>query len=271
MKFDSNLAWQQASGAVSGNREMLFALAGVFFMLPSLAFMLMVPQPQPAVGMTGVQAAAAMEAFYMGALPWILIMAALQAAGSMALLTLMTDRARPTVGEAIKRGFIGLLPYLAAQLLLGMVIGGVGSLLLGAAIASGATAVAVLIGGAVIGAMLYAAVRTMMVAPVIMVEGVLNPVHALRRSWELTRGNALRIAAFFALIGLSFLIFTMIISAVIGLVAALIAGAMAASVINAVVSSAISAVMTLYLAAVIAAIHRQLGGSAPASLGATFD
>ena len=110
-----------------------------------------------------------------------------------------------------------------------------------------------------------------MVAPVIMVEGVLNPVHALRRSWELTRGNALRIAAFFALIGLSFLIFTMIISAVIGLVAALIAGAMAASVINAVVSSAISAVMTLYLAAVIAAIHRQLGGSAPASLGATFD
>ncbi|MFD2135472.1 hypothetical protein ACFSLT_10020 [Novosphingobium resinovorum] len=38
MKFDSSRAWSQASQAVSANREVVLALAGVFFLLPQLMF-----------------------------------------------------------------------------------------------------------------------------------------------------------------------------------------------------------------------------------------
>jgi len=45
MKFDGNLVWQQASAAVSANREVVLALAGVFFMLPALGLALISPPP----------------------------------------------------------------------------------------------------------------------------------------------------------------------------------------------------------------------------------
>ena len=40
MKFDSNRAWREASAAASANREVLVAVAGVFFLLPGLASVL---------------------------------------------------------------------------------------------------------------------------------------------------------------------------------------------------------------------------------------
>ena len=40
MKFDSNRAWREASASASANREVLLAVAGVFFLLPGLASVL---------------------------------------------------------------------------------------------------------------------------------------------------------------------------------------------------------------------------------------
>ena len=50
MRFDSNQAWKDAASAVSANRDVLLALAGVFFVLPSFAFTLLYPQPEPPAG-----------------------------------------------------------------------------------------------------------------------------------------------------------------------------------------------------------------------------
>ncbi|GAM05589.1 hypothetical protein [Novosphingobium sp. MBES04] len=36
MQFDSNLAWNEAVARVRANRDVLMALAGVFFLLPAL-------------------------------------------------------------------------------------------------------------------------------------------------------------------------------------------------------------------------------------------
>ena len=50
MRFDSNRAWQEATKLVSANRDVLWALAGVFLVLPSFAVGILAPPPEPAAG-----------------------------------------------------------------------------------------------------------------------------------------------------------------------------------------------------------------------------
>lgn len=271
MKFDSNRAWKEASAAVTANREVLFAIAGVFILLPSLAFALLFPQPEAAAGMTGEQAANLLLAFYRESMPWMIPMAILQAVGSLALLTLFTDRTRPTVGAAIRQGAIGLVPYLVAQLLVGFVVSAIAMIVIGLGAATGLMALAIVLAVGVIVFAVYAFVKTSLVAPVIVVEGVRNPIAALKRSWSLTTGNSSRIAVFYALLFFTFLVIVFIASALIGIVAAVIAGAEGARIVNAVVSSMLGAAVTVYAVSVIAAVHRQLAGLSPEAVGATFD
>lgn len=271
MKFDSNLAWKEASAAVAANREVLLALAGVFFLLPSLAFALLMPSPEPQPGATPEQAAAAMQAFYLSAMPYLIPMTIVQAAGTLGLLSLFTDRRRPTVAEAIKLGFIGLLPYIGAQLLLAIGMGVIFGLLGGIAAATGVQAlVAIVVVLAIVG-VLYLLIKTSLTAPAIMVEGIRNPVTALKRSWRLTKGNSLRLGLFYLLLGVVFIVVISIVMAVIGVLATLLAGGEAAKVIGAVVSSAMGSVMTLYFVAVIATAHRQLAGASPERISETFE
>lgn len=271
MKFDSNRAWKDASAAVSANREVLLAFAGVFFLLPSLAVALLLPQPEAPAGATPEQAMNIMRAYYASSLPYILPMTIVQAAGTLGLLSLFTDRRRPTVGEAIKLGFVGLLPYIAAQMLIGIAVGVVGGLLMAIGAATGAaTLVTVLVVLAAVG-LAYVLTKTSLAAPVIMVEGVRNPVTALTRSWMLTKGNSLRLALFYFLLLLVFIVLTAVVMGVIGLITAVVAGGEAGRVVSAVVSSGLGAVMTLYFIAALAAAHRQLAGDSPDRIGATFE
>lgn len=271
MKFDSNLAWKEASSAVAANREVLLALAGVFFILPSLALALLVPAPEPQPGATAEQAMQVMQAYYMQAFPYALPVMILQGVGTLALMALLTDRRRPTVGEAIRLGFVGLLSYLAAQLVMGLGMGLVVGLLGGIAVASGVKAlVAVVIIVGILG-FLYVTIKTSLTSAVIMVEGVRNPVAALLRSWRLTKGNSARLGLFYLLLGIVFVVVISIITAVLGLLTTVLLGGETAKVIDAVISSALVAVMTLYFVAIIAAAHRQLAGPSPEQVSSTFE
>lgn len=269
MRLDTNLAWQQASAAIAANREVLLALAGVFFLLPSLAFALFLPQPEPVPGQTPEQMMAGQQAIMLSALPYMIPIGILQALGTLAMLTLFTDRTRPTVGEAIRQGAAGLLPYFGAQILLGFGFGVVGGLLLAIAAATGAKALVAVAVIAVIAGLIYLALRSALVSPVIAVEGERNPVAALRRSWALTNGNAGRILLFLALVGIAFLVVMMVLMGIVGVVLALVAGAGAAKIAGTVVSSALGAVMTVYFVAILAAVHRQLAG--PSNPAAPFE
>lgn len=271
MKFDSNQAWRQASSAIAANREVLLALAGVFFLLPSLALGLLLPPPEGSPGMSGDAAMKLMQDYYVSALPFIAPMALVQAAGTLALLTLFTDRTRPTVGAAIRQGLAGILPYILAQLLLGVGIGLAGALLLGVAAATGAAALTAAAVGMVAALAVYVAIRTSLSAPVIAVEGERNAVAALKRSWALTRGNAARIGVFYLLVGIAFLVVMMVVMAVAGVLLALVGGKQAADIGGMIVSSAMGAAMTLYFAAIMAAVHRQLAGPSPEAASAPFE
>lgn len=271
MTFDSNLAWKQASASIGANREVLLALAGVFFVLPSLAFALLFQQPQPVAGQSEAKMMAAMQSYYLSALPYLVPMALIQAAGTLAMLTLFTDRSRPTVGEAIRQGALGVLPYIAAQLLLGIGIGLIGGSVLALAAVTGIKALAVIgVAAAVIGA-IYAGIKTSLVAPIVAVERERNPITALQRSWRLTKGNSFRIGLFYLLLLLAFVVVTSVVMMILGLVLAAVAGPEGAKVGSAVVSSVLGAVMTLYFVAVMAAVHRQLAGRSPDVDSATFD
>ena len=271
MTFNSNLAWKEASAAIAANRDVLLALAGVFFLLPSLALGLFFPQPEPAAGLSEQQLMALMQDYYLSVAPLVIPMALVQAAGTLAMLTMLTDRSRPTVGQAIRQGFGGMVPYVLAQLLLGIGLGLAGSVLLAVASLSGIGALVVLAIVALFLAVAYTAIRTSLSGPIIAVERVRNPVAALRRSWRLTSGNAARIGVFYVLVMVVFLVLMAVIMAVTGIVLALVSGGEAARIAAAVLSASMGAAMALYFVAIIAAVHRQLAGPSPEATAGLFD
>lgn len=271
MKLDSNLAWQDAQAAIKGNREVLLALAGVFFMIPALAFALLYPQPQTPPAMTPQQATTLVQSFYRDAFPYMLPMLAAQVVGAMTVLTLFTDRTRPTVGGAIGHGVIDAIVFLGAMLAFWIASGLVLGLVVLLFSLSGNAALVAMVTAACLGVMLYCLVRLALVMPVIAVEGERNPVAALRRGWTLTRGNGARIVMIMLLLFLVYLVITTALTAVSGLVLAYALGLKAGEIATAVLTSAAGAVFTLYVIAMLAMIHRQLAGPSPEAIGATFD
>lgn len=269
-KLDTNAAWKEASAIVSANREVLFALAGVFFMLPSLALSVIAGEPEVIPGMKGDQMIAAMEAFYAKSWWIVLLSATLQIIGLLAILTLMRDRSRPTVGEAIRSALPGALSYLAAQFAVVIGLSLIGGILIGVAavISPVLAAVAALL---FMTALIFVVFRLILVGPVIAVEGMRNPLTAMIRSWRLTQGNFWRIVGFMLLIIILFVVIVGIIMMIVGLVLALASSGEPQRIIAAVFSSALGAVGVVYFAGVLAAIHRQLGGPAAADLSATFE
>ena len=271
MKLDSNLAFKEAASAVAANKEVLLALAGVFFVLPSLAFAIFFPQPEPQPGMQPEQLMTMLREYYLSAFPYALPMAIVQMAGSLAVLTLFTDRSRPTVGEAIKQGFIGLLPYFGASLLMGLGYGLVGGVLIVLIRATGSTGLAVVAVIALLISVIYMALRLSLLAPVVAVDRVRNPVAAIQRSWALTKGNAGGIALFFLLLIIVFIVVSVMALAIAGVVFALVLGTGAAKIAAAALSSLAGAAFTLYFMSILAAVHRQLAGPSSEAISATFD
>lgn len=273
MKFNSSLAWQQASAAVSANRAVLLPMAGVFFLLPRLLLSLVIPEPPVNQGVSPDVMMAQMQQFYIQLLPWAIPMMLFQATGTLGMLTLFTDRSRPTVGEAIKLGAKGVLPYLLAQILfgfgialvLGTVIGAIG-----ATIRPASPAILLLVAAGMV-AVLAAYIRIMLVAPVVAVERVYNPVAALKRSWMLTQGNTGRLALFLGLIVLVALVALGALVGILGSLVTVIGGSEWGKIASAAITAALAAVMMVYLSAVLATIHRQLAGPSATDLSATFE
>jgi hypothetical protein len=265
-KLDSNAAWKEASALVAANREVLYILAGVFFLLPSLALAVFIGEPAVEPGMDREQMMAALTEFYGQAWWLILLSSILQVVGILSILTLMRDRSRPTVSEAIRAGLGGTLSYLGAQLLFVIGFAVVGGVLVGV-LAVISPALAVVAALLLFIAAVFFVCRLLLVAPVVAVEGERNPIAALRRSWGLTKGNFWRIFAFLVLVLVLFLIVLSIVMLVIGLILAIVTSGDTQRVIAAVVSSALTAVAIVYFAGMIAAIHRQLAGPKAAAEG----
>lgn len=282
-KFNMGKAWTQATGLMGANRDTISALAGLFFFLPALASALLVPEmtstatiPPPGAG--GGQDPQAvlkalgdqMSAMYADNWPVFLAVTIASFIGSMSLLALLSDRGNPTVREALTSGIASIPSYLGAQILSGLGVALIIGLPLGLIAAAGLPIVTVLAGIVLVVIGFYLIIKFALIAPVIAIDGVRNPITALGRSWQLTRGNSGRIAAFLVLLFFTIGIIAALVTGILGLVLAAF-GSQVASIGNGLVSAAVNSGLSVIFLVVIAAVHRQLAGQSPEGLAATFE
>ncbi len=280
-KLDMGKAWPQATALIGANKDTISAIAGLFFFLPSLAATLLLPEAattipassprqsgDPQIAMQ--QAMDQITALYADNWPILVAVSVAGFIGSMSLLALLTDRGNPTVGEALGKGLKSIPSYIAAQLLSALAAGLAIGLPVGLASAVAPPAVAAVVALLMIVAIIYFAVKFSLVAPVIAIDEVRNPVAAIARSWRLTKGNSLRIFAFMVLLFAVIVIIGALVQGVLTLGLAAIGGEVARIGIG-LVSAAINAGMTVIFLVVLAAIHRQLTGGAPERLAETFE
>lgn len=270
MTFNMNRAWSEATEMVSANREVLLIVAGLFFFLPSLAFSLFIPAPQPVAGATPEQTLTLVSEFYSGNAVWIILLGLLQTFGMLTLLALLRHKAKPTVGDALKGAGKGILPYLGAQMLISF--GAALAMLLVIGLFS-MTGSPVLIGVAVIAsvvAMIYLLIKVSLVPAVIAIEHKHNPVTILKRSWALTKGNSFRIFLFYALLTLVASLAALLVSGLAGLVLAVF-GASAVLIGQALISGLIGSAAMIYFVSILASIHQQLAGPSAEMISNTFE
>lgn len=261
MRFDSSRAWSDAAQKVSANRDVLVALAGVFMVVPTFALAMFWPQPVPPPKASLEQLLELIGAHYREAWYAYLIAVVINLVGTLAMLALFTDRSRPTVGEAIRIGSAAAPVVILAQLLVGM---GLALLVVIPASVAGATGNQVLVALAMIaaaGVVVWVWTRLSLLSPAVLVDSIRNPVVAIARSWQLTRGNAGRLLLFYALVAIAFFVSIMLVEMALGIIASLILPAAAQGAASNFVTSVLQAVMGVYFVAVIAASHRQLTGS----------
>ena len=274
-KLDLGQAWNEALALLGRHRDLTLIVAAVFFFLPNAISTVALPsstelQAQLAAGDSGDPEAmmAALTGFYEQIWPAMVAIGLLQIVGMLTLLVLWTRRTSPTVGEALAFGLKGFLPLIGAQILSTLIVIAAVFLLIviGALINE---AIAVLMGLLGLLLAIYLWVKFSLVAPVVAAEGVLNPVRILQRSFRATKGNSLRIFAFFLLL----IICAIVISLLVSMVGSIfgLAGEDVGLFASAIIGALVSMVLTTIYTGVLAAIHRQLAGTNTADLVDTFD
>lgn len=275
MKFDMGAAWNEAVRLIAANRQVITIVAGVFFFLPSLAWALVfakriAPIEAAQVGNPDPSETFSAMVSVFSDLWWLMLLTTvIQWLGVLGMLVLLSDRGRPTVGEALGTGAKLLLPYFGVQILMSCIFGIVLLFPFAAGASAGAGA-AVLTGVAAAVVLAFLFTKFLLVSPIMAAERAGNPVAVISRSWALAKGNSLRLFAFVFLIAVAFIVVTTVASLIAGLVFAL-AGDQVAEVGDAIVSSLVGAAFMVVFVAVLAAIYRQLAGTSAETVRETFD
>jgi hypothetical protein len=268
MKFDGNLVWKQATATMAANRDLVLALAGVFFFLPSFALIMLIKQPAVAPGGTPEQMMKLLEPFVAQMAPWFILGSIVQSVGQVTVLQLFGSGGRSTVGQALRAGLGVLLTYIAMQLITGFLMTTV--LVLVGGLAGVISPVLGLALGIYVACQAYA--RFVAGGAVVVLEREKNPFAALLEAVALSRGNGFRLGNFLFLLATAAFFLLMVLTLVVGIVAALTLGeGRAAEIISGFFSSAATAVAIAYFAAIIIAIYRQLRGNSPEKAGKPLD
>lgn len=280
IKLDMGKAWTDATTILSANLVTVATIGGLFLFLPYFAMAILVPeavspeQPDIPPDATPDQFFAIMQetmsAQYSENWLMFLLVSLVQFVGSLSLLALMSDRANPTVAEALQTGAKGTPIYLASLVLLALGAAFVIGIPLGIGAALQSPLAIGLVGLIGVVAMVYIAVKFILASPVIAIEEELNPLKALKRSWQLTKGNSLRIFFFLLLLFILIAIISGLVVSVFGLVFAVFGGTIA-TIGNGFVAALSNGVFGVLFAAIYAAIYRQLSGPSEAAIASTFE
>lgn len=270
MKFDMSRAWNDAVAMLSVNREVILAVAGVFFFLPTLASTMLIPQVLPPTATDEAALREYLVQIYAANAPVIAVSTLVQLVGTLTLLALLRDDTKPTVGEALKTGLVGMLPYIGMYLLL--VVAGflVGLVLVGIPSALGFPVLGIVLLLLMVPVLCYVGIKLSLVTPVIAIEKMMNPIAIIQRSWALTKGNSLRLFGFYVLLGIVYVVISVIAGLFIGVIVALLGQGTISEIGQGIITGLVGGIGTAVFTVVIAAVHRQLAGPSTGSINQTF-
>lgn len=269
--LDITQAWKSASRMVGANREVLVAIAGVFLLLPNLALSFFIPASRMTPAMTAQEQAQLLIEEYGRTLPLMLPASIMQMAGLLIVIIVMSDRSRPTVGAAIRRGAQKTPAYFAAQVLVGA---GLAVAFAALAALAGAIGNPAAPSGAILVMIVLAVtigLRMALVPAVIAAEDQRNPILAMRRSWQLTHGSAWRLGSFLLLAALVFVVTSALVMLFVGVTLELAANREVRRIVQALISGVLTTTAMVYVGAILAAVHRQLAGPATFEQASSFD
>lgn len=283
MKFNMSQAWNDATAMFSANREVLLVVAGIFFLLPGLLTAVVFADEQAEAMavmqkmMTGGQLdPAEMPEFGGGFALASLALTLFQLVGMMALLALLNDAKRPTVGEAIAIA-VRLLPSLIGVSIIYVigyfvVIMGGALILGGLAAAVGAGVLAAILAIPFIAVIFYLMTKFSLTLAVLVLERQFNPIKALAGSWKLTKGNSVRLFGFYFLLMVVYIVISLLISGLfMSLIFMIVGNGTLGIFLLGIISGSISAVVITIFVAILAAIHRQLSGPSAAAVSELFE
>lgn len=249
-KLDLSACWNDVMHLFRANRELLLGVAGVFILLPGLAFAFFVPPPVTAPEATLETIYQGMQQFYTDNIFWILLIGLANGFASVVMLVLILDRSQPSVSEAMRRGLSILLPYYAMGILSGVLVF-LGSL-------------AFVLPG------IYLFIKLVVAGPAMVAERNYNVIAALRRSWVLTKGNSGRILLFLVVVAVTAFFVYLTTVTIFGLVIRLAVEDTLAGSLTTLVDSVLSMVITVLMVCIYAALYRQLAGPAADEVAETF-
>ncbi len=185
MRLDVAAAVREAVSIWRRDRDVIVAVAGIFFFLPNLMLSLLLTMDSapvsadPATADNGAHVAA-LQAQLIENAPWLAVQALAELIGIAVLLALLLDPARPTVGAALRSVFRRLPVLVVAMLLVNAAkLGGLLLLVLPA---------------------LYVIGRVFVVMPVLLAEPQRRFGDAMSRALALTRGHVLQLLSLSALL-----------------------------------------------------------------------
>lgn len=254
--LDSSAAWQSARRMVSANRDVLVAIAGVFFLMPGLIGTVVLPVPQLDGAMNQQQLADAVTRFYTAAAPMMLVLSLPMLVGYLTLLAILLDRDRPTVGAAIGIG-VRLLPsYLAAQMLTGVVLSVLWLTVMGGLAVIMPPSIAAVVSLVV---MIYPLARVVLVGPEMVAQRIRNPVRAIIAGLSRTRGKLLGILLYFGPALTLFVVVYGLVMIFVRMALVNILDGETQRMISEAVGALVFAVGHTYYAAIVASTYNQLG------------
>ncbi len=244
MSFSYDRVWADVVAMIRANAGLLATLAGVFVFLPSLALGMYAPMPAPPTGADGSEGMRFLIDYYGNNLPLLLLVNIVGTFGQAAILSLLLDQQRPTVGEALGSSARLLPLYLVLTVLTNFAVG-IGLVLF-------------LVPG------IYLMGRLAIAGPVMIAEGVGSPVEAIRQGWIYTRGLGWRIAGLALLVGVVAWIAVSAASSVLAVVAGLALPTGSRAIARAFADALGGGALAVLISVLVAAIYRQLrGGPAP--------
>jgi len=222
------------------HKESILAIAGVFLFLPSLLMAQFVGQPALSGDEDGNALIAAYSAFFNENTTAIISSNLLVSFGGLAIYFVIALSRGASVADNLGTAFKYFLTFLLANILSGLVI--IAGFLL------------FIVPG------LYVFGRLILVPMVIADQSDRNPVEALKKSWEITKGNGFSILLLFIIIWLVGAITIGVLQMLVGVVTGLATGGQGWPLIENLVAALAGTALQIVLIVVIAAIYQQLTG-----------